>query len=109
LPRQCDPRVTELKLAILYFSELEARNRTAGYALDLYYRLAESEAKSDLLDKAAAELAAGVQHSRDLMQQGFKLPVELTTLQRQEIDARADRIKLAAGIVELNGRLKGLI
>src|SRR5207248_2326842 len=87
----------------------EARNRSAGQALDLYYRLAEAEAKADLLDHAAADLADAVRRSRDLMGQGFKLPVELTTLQRREIDARADRVKLAAGIVELNGRLKGLI
>lgn len=109
LPRQCAQSVNELKTAILYYSELEARNRSAAYALDLYYRLAESEAKADLLDQAAADLAEAVRHSRDLLQQGFKLPIELTTLQRQEIDARADRIKLSAGIVELNGRLKGLI
>jgi hypothetical protein len=108
-PRQCDQSVTELKTAILAYSEQESRNRSAGDALDLYYRLAESEAKSDLLDHAAADLADAVQRSRDFLQQGFKLPVELTTLQRQEIDARADRIKLAAAIVELNGRLKGMI
>src|SRR5262249_27154738 len=87
----------------------DTRNRSAGYALDLYYRLAESEAKADLLDKAVADLADAVRHGRDLMQQGFKLPIDLTTLQRQEIDARADRISLAAGIAELNSRLKGLI
>jgi hypothetical protein len=109
LPWQCDRSVTELKIAILHYSELEARNRSAGYALELYFRLAESEAKADMLDKAAAELGDAVRHGRDLTQQGFKLPIELTTLRRQEIDARADRIKLAAGIDELNGRLKPLI
>jgi hypothetical protein len=109
LPRQCEQSGIHLKIAILYFSELEARNRTGGYALDLYYRLAEAEAKADLLDKAAADLAAAVGQGRDLTRQGFKLPVELMTLQRQEIDARADRVKLGAGIVELNGRLKALI
>jgi hypothetical protein len=105
-PRHCDVKATRLRLAILFYSAREARNRAAGSALELYLRLAETEAQTDLLNLSHTDLADAIRRSEELAKQGFRVPADLTALRRQLLDVEADRIRARAGLVELNGRLK---
>jgi outer membrane protein TolC len=103
-----DERAHRLRLAVLGLAAREDRNRSAGAALELYFRLAEAEAQADLLDRTRADLADALRRSEDLFSKGFRVPVDRTALRRQQLDAEADRTRLHAALVELNGRLKGL-
>ncbi len=108
LPCHWDARAHRLRQLILYYSAMEARNRSAGSALELFFRLAEAEAQSDLLDLTRADLADAIRRGEELQAKGFRVPADLATLRRQLIDAEAEHTRLQAGLVELNGRLKGL-
>jgi outer membrane efflux protein len=109
LPCHCDDRASKLKQCILYYAELEARNRSAGAALELFYRIAEFEVKDDLLAAGIAAVGGGYDQAKSVADQGFKLPIELESLHRQQLDARADRVRVQAALTEFNGKLKGLI
>ena len=108
-PCQCDDRANKLRQCILYYAELEARNRSAGAALDQFFRIAEAEAKDDLLGLGRADLAGAHEQAKSLADQGFKLPIELASLDRQQLEAEADQVRLHGALIEFNGRLKGLI
>lgn len=108
-PCRCDDRVNKLRQCILYYAELEARNRAAGSALDLYFRIAESEAKDDLLVLGRNDLAGAHEQAKSLADSGFKLPIELASLERQQLEAEADRTRLQGALIELNSKLKGLV
>jgi hypothetical protein len=105
----CDDRANKLHQSILYFTELEIRNRSAGAALDLYFQIAEAEAKDDLLALGRDSLAGAYVQAKDVADKGFKLPIELASLQRQQLEAGADRIRLHGALLDLNGKLKMLI
>src|SRR5262245_37200781 len=53
----CDVAANQLRLAVFDNTAQEARNRNAGSALELYFKLAEAEAQADLLDLTRADLA----------------------------------------------------
>ena len=75
-----DAVVERLRRTILYYAELEARNRTAGAALELYFRIAENETRADLLTLARTDLADAVAKLHKTVAQGIKLPVEPASL-----------------------------
>jgi outer membrane protein TolC len=108
LPGQRHARESQLRQVILYYSALEDRNRAAGSALELFFKIAETEAQADLLDRTRADVQDALQRSEELLKKGFRLPVELSSLRRQLIDTDADRTRARAGLADLNGRLKGL-
>jgi outer membrane protein TolC len=88
---------------------LEIRNRSAGAALDLFFRIAEAEIKDDLLALGGTALAGAYRQAKDLADRGFKLPIELGSLDRQRLEAAADRTRLQGALIDLNSKLKGLI
>src|SRR6516225_22353 len=67
-------RTTALKQEILADSACEVRNQTASSALEAYFRLAETDARSELAEKAAVVLADAVARVRKLKAQGVKTP-----------------------------------
>jgi hypothetical protein len=109
LPCHCDDRASKLRQSILYYTELEIRNRSAGAALDLFFRIAEAEAKDDLLALGQTALSGAYDQAKDVSDKGFKLPIELASLERQQLEADADRARLRSALLDLNGTLKGLI
>jgi outer membrane protein TolC len=109
MPCHCDDRANKLRQCVLYFLELEIRNRSAGAALDLYFRVAEAEAKDELLDLGIRDLGTAYEQAKSVAEKGFKLPIELASLARQRLDAETDRVRVRSGLVDLNVRLKGLI
>jgi len=87
----------------------EARNRNAGTALNLYYRILELELKSDVLKSSIAELDALVKANDVLAQKGFKQTVDAHELRKQRIELDADHAKLRSGLQKLNAELKSLL
>lgn len=109
MPCHCDDRANRLRQCILYYTELEIRNRSAGAALELFYRIAEYEAKDDLLALGRTALGGAYDQAKDVADKGFKLPIELASLQRQQMEADADRVRVQGALLDFNARLKGLI
>ena len=87
----------------------EARNRAAGGALDLYYRLQEAELLTDVLAKSLAEIDALVRAADTLAAGGFSEAPEAFTLRKTQLDLRAEQVNLRAGIRRLNTELKPLL
>jgi hypothetical protein len=102
-------QATTLKDEILTDAANEVRNQTASGALEAYFRLAETEARSELAEKAAFVIADAVARGRKLKDQGFKTPPELDTLERKEIDLKSDTAQLRLAQTRLQHDLKALL
>jgi hypothetical protein len=102
-------QATTLKREILADTACEVRNQTASAALEAYFRLAETEARSELAAKAAVVLVDAVARGRKLKAQGIKTPPELDTLERKEIDLKSDTAKLRLAQARLQHDLKALL
>jgi outer membrane protein TolC len=102
-------QASALKQEILADTACEVRNQTASSALEAYFRLAETEARSELADKTAAVLADAVARGRKLKAQGIKTPPELDALERKQIDLDSDKAQLRLVQTRLQHDLKGLL
>jgi hypothetical protein len=102
-------RASALKHEILADTACEVRNQTASSALEAYFRLAETEARSELAEKAAAVLADAVARGRQLKAQGLQTPPQLDTLERKEIDLKSDTAQLRLAQTRLQHDLKALL
>ena len=87
----------------------EARLRTAGAALDLYYRLQEAELLTDVLAQSQAEVDRLVESGKVMSERGFTESADYLKLRQQQIELRADRAKLQNGIDRLNLELKAIL
>jgi hypothetical protein len=106
-PLDLTPRaVDDLRAAAAAQMSREARQRTAAAALDLYYQLLEAELLSDVLAETQAEVDELVRAGEVTAEKGFKESAQFLTLRRQQVELRADRAKLQAGIRRLNTELK---
>lgn len=104
--RQRARRLAEVQQQILHFSALEARNDAAASALEDYFRLEEAEAQHDLLRENFAVLDSAVAQTESLSKQGFRPPVELELLRRQQLDAQSQGEKLQLQTDRLNTDLR---
>jgi hypothetical protein len=102
-------RLRRLQITILTHSEAEARNQSAGAALELFYRLAEAEARWELLRESITALDSAVAKARELTRQGIMPTGDSEDLLRQRIDLQADALQLHQGIERLNAELKVLL
>lgn len=87
----------------------EARLRTAGAALDLYFRLQEAELLTDVLTLSQVEVDRLVESGKVMADKGFTESADYLKLRQQQIELRADRAKLQNGIHRLNLELKALL
>jgi hypothetical protein len=104
-----EDRAALLKDAVLYFSGLEDRNRSAALALEVYFRLVEAEVRADLVEESLRQMEDTLARSRDLRSKGLKLPVDYETLLRQQADLRSNHAELRLGIEQLNSELARLL
>ncbi len=103
-PRAAD----DLREAAAAQASREARLRNAAAALDLYYQLLETELLSDVLAESQQQVDELVRAGEITAERGFKESDQFLTLRRQQVQLRADRAKLQAGIRRLNTELKAL-
>jgi hypothetical protein len=100
---------TRMKQTMLQYASVEARNLAAGTALELYYRLAELEAKSDLLRDGMATVEGALAELAKAKKQGLKVPPELAKLENQQLELAADLTRAQLGIQQINGELGRLL
>lgn len=98
-----------LRQLALQCTAREIQNRAVGSALETYYRLAEAEGKTDLLDESIAQLEIAVRETRDMLQQKLKPPVDVEVWSRQLHQAQGDRLKAQQAIEELNSQLRRML
>lgn len=103
-PREAD----ELREAAAAQASREARLRNAAAALELYYQLLEAELLSNVLDESQAEVDELVRAGEVTIELGVTETEQFLTLRRRQVQLRADRARLQAGIRRLNTELKAL-
>ncbi|HEY7314083.1 MAG TPA: TolC family protein [Gemmataceae bacterium] len=94
---------------ILTYLAEEDRNRSAAKALDLFFRLGQAEAETDILRVTLTHVGDALSKARDLKSKGLEVPVSDTTLHRQQLDLQARAVKLRIQIEELNSELRRLL
>ncbi|MBL8828135.1 MAG: TolC family protein [Planctomycetaceae bacterium] len=94
---------------LLDSAALEARNRTAGTALELYYTIARLEAQKKLLDLAIAELDDAVAEVDEVRRQTITLPLKVEGFMQQRLESGQKLIELELGITRANRELAKLL
>jgi len=97
------------KADVLTYWALEDRNRSAAKALDLYYRLGQTEANADIVLASLSEVQSALKKARALKAKGLQLPLDDTALHRKQLDLEAAKVKGAAQIQQFNGELRRLL
>lgn len=98
-----------LRCLVLLCTAAEIQNRAVGAALEAYFRLAEMEGKTDLLDESIAQLEIARRETRDMLQQQLKPPVDIEVWSRQLQQAQSDRLRAQLAIEELNSQLRRML
>jgi hypothetical protein len=94
-----------LQEAVLSYSAMEARNQDAGSALEMYPRLAEAEARKDIVDGSLILVRKALDEARNLKKQGLRVPEEFEEFERQHYQLQADRAQADSAIDRLNRML----
>lgn len=88
---------------------LEARNKSAAAALEIYYRLAEGEAKRDLLRRSQEEIEFTLAEVRKIRSQGMQVPFDDSEFERKKIEIESQRVELDLLIAQGNFQLRKLL
>jgi len=99
----------KLHLLLLHQSSLEARNRSAAAALELYYRLVEAEANARILDEALRLLDEAASELKRAREAELPVGTDPGQFDRERLQLQSQRVELERTISELNTRLKQLI
>ncbi|MBX7168604.1 MAG: hypothetical protein K1X74_19870 [Pirellulales bacterium] len=102
-------RADSLRLHLLSFAEMEARNDSALAALELYYRLALSENQVDAATQSLNEVHQTRKATADLIQRGIRPPAETGVLDRQTLELAQQRLDATIGRSQANWALRSLI
>jgi hypothetical protein len=97
------------KADLLSYWAREDRNRSAAKALDVYYRLGETEASADIVLASLSVVRSALEKARALKAKGLQLPFDDTALYRQQLDLETRKVKGAVQIQQLNGELRRLL
>lgn len=100
-------RRSGLYQAILGYSADELRNRAAGTALELYFRLVEAEGRADLLTGSLGEVGDLLATPRELHAKGLRPAGDVEAVLRQQSELRSDEVELHVGSERLNAQLQG--
>jgi outer membrane protein TolC len=94
---------------VLQFAADEARNRSAGDAMEAFYHLIEAEGRLAFLLLSQKEVNESLKRAEELQAKGLPSPVEISDVRKQLIDLRSDEVNLRIAILQLNARLKVLL
>jgi outer membrane protein TolC len=94
---------------LLHYAADEARNRSAGEAMEAFYRLMEAEGRLDFLHLGLNEVNESLKRAEELEAKGLPRPVEISAVRKQLIDLRGDEVNVRIAILQLNARLKVLL
>jgi hypothetical protein len=99
----------QLKIRVLRASELEARNKSAGAALEIFYHLAEALAGAYVLDDSTREIDATLAKVAQMRDQGLVVPFDDGELRRQRLDLVRKQVELDLQTSQLNAQLVRLL
>jgi hypothetical protein len=102
-------KASELSSTVLHFAADEARNHSAGDAMEAFYRLVEAEGRLPLLLLGLKEVNDSLKRAEDLQAKGLRPPVEIAVIRRQLTDLRTDEVNLRIATLQLNAKLKVLL
>lgn len=88
---------------------IEERNKAAGIALELFYRLAEAPIQRDLLRRSVQEVEHSIANYRQLREQGIAMPSDDTALQRQRLELLDRQVQLETSSHRAEGQLGRLL
>lgn len=108
-PRLGAASTIALERDLLTQASLEAANRSAGAALEMYYRLGEAEGRADLLVEGLAAAREALDKARGMERQQLRPPVEAAVFHRQVLALRAEQVQLRLSITRLNEDLRRLL
>ena len=99
-------RTTLVQEGMLRDAALEARNRSAGAALELFYKLAEAEGRLDILKQSLAEIEETLASGERMKAKGMQLGDDFEILRRQRVATLNSNIELGLAIERLNTELQ---
>jgi hypothetical protein len=99
----------QLKVRILRASELEARNKSAGLALEVYYHLAEALANSYVLNDSIDETDSALKKVAQLRDQGLAIAFDDSEILRKRLELTQKRVALELQTSQLNAQLIRLL
>jgi hypothetical protein len=102
-------KASEQTRNLLQHAADEARNRSAGDAMDAFYHLIEAEGRLDFLLRGLQEVNESLKRAEELQAKGLPSPIEISAIRKQLIDLRTDEVNLRIAILQLNARLKVLL
>jgi outer membrane protein TolC len=94
---------------VLHLAANEARDRSAGEAMESFYHLVEAEGRLSLVLLGLKEIDDSIKQAEEMQAKGLHLPVELSVIRKQFADLRSDEVNLRIAILQLNARLKFLL
>jgi hypothetical protein len=98
-----------LRQQVLTAAAAEAQNQAAASALQVYYSLAEGEAKRDVLDRSQDELDRTLNRIAQVRRQGLQIPFDGSEFERRKLEATAQTEELEVQIMRGNHQLRRLI
>ncbi|MBV9126406.1 MAG: hypothetical protein JO112_23915, partial [Planctomycetes bacterium] len=107
LPRS--QRKEDLQRAFLTDQALSIRNKSAEEALELYFHLAEAEARKNLLQTSLEVTGTALTRTRGMEAKGLKLPVDSETFHRQQLELEDQQTQDLLAIRQLNTELIRLL
>jgi outer membrane protein TolC len=107
--RDRDAMARSLLADMVALRAVEERNRSAGTALELYYRLAGAYFGRDQLDRSLEEVRRSIRNFRQAKATGLSVPGDEEKLQVREIELVDQKVQLDAAIGQLDGQLCSLI
>lgn len=94
---------------LLHLAALEARNRSAGAALELYHRLAGAEARRGLAARGIAEVDEALAQVAAIKGRGLASKVDEGALLRRRLEIEGDALDLDLARERLRGELATLL
>ncbi len=94
---------------LLFLAAREARNRSAGEGLELFYRLAGAEAKRCPLRQGIAEADDALAKLEQAKRRGLPPPVDEGDLRHRRLALLDNELELQLGLGQLNAALRTLI
>lgn len=102
-------RAAPLRSQVLTGAAAELQNDAAGTAMQLYYRLAEGEAKRNVLDRVGHELDQMLDRIAQLHRQGLQIPFDASEFERRKVEVRSQTEDLELSLTQGNHELRRLL
>jgi hypothetical protein len=103
----CHPdRVAEIKRRVLAYASAEARNHSGGVGMEMYFHLAEAEAKRDILEVSLNEIMTGQEKLASAVAEGIDAAEARDRLFPQRTQSVDALVAVDLAIEQLNAQLR---